>query len=205
MEFVKQGVLAGRELDHIVHEMTLCKDKVVDAEVYNNKTSSLDVSTRISSVYFTKPTESSYTHTILQSLVIQSYANDPFPMTYSNISEAQFVRYETGGFFKWHSDVISPGDRQDALYRTLTFSMNVNAGYTGGDLEVLHGKNAIKLGREVGSYIIFPSFLYHQAHVVSSGYREAIVVWIREPKSILATFQKQYASQHGQITKPESF
>ena len=85
----------------------------------------------------------------------------------------QLLRYNTGEFYKEHTD--SGAD----MRRTLSCSIILNDGYEGGDLLFFDGE--YKVNCKKGSLIIFPSsFLYpHQITTVTEGVRYSIVTWIK--------------------------
>jgi predicted 2-oxoglutarate/Fe(II)-dependent dioxygenase YbiX len=81
------------------------------------------------------------------------------------------LRYQTGGFYKVHTDSAT-----DTM-RTLSCSFILNDDYEGGGWEFFNGE--IKLNPPKGSAIVFPSnFLYpHAITPVIAGTRFSIVTW----------------------------
>lgn len=197
--FVKTGVLSERELSFILREKEGYQDKCKKATVtdLNGKNKShIDDYRRISQVYFPKIEESPRTYNILQSLIIQEYAESNLHI--SEISEIQYVRYSAGGMFDWHRDIIRKTDHTGRV-RGLTFSLNISdeTEYVGGNLlvDVFEG-NIVSLGRKKGSYIIFPSFLRHKAELVEAGVREAIVVWTKLTFKEIDNMKLEHENNH---------
>lgn len=92
--------------------------------------------------------------------------------------EVQYTRYDVGGHFKKHQDVV--GNGKDYKVRCLTLSMNITdeSKYEGGELILFNGNEKIFLPKKSGSFVIFPSFVHHQANSVLSGTRHVIVAWL---------------------------
>lgn len=82
------------------------------------------------------------------------------------------LRYNTGGFFKQHTDSYLEQPR------TLAMSINLNDDYEGGSLAFFNEEVTINGG--LGSVIIFPAnYMYpHQIMEVTKGTRYAIVTWL---------------------------
>ena len=66
----------------------------------------------------------------------------------------------------------------------MTVSLNDGLEYEGGEFEIdnrnnFHEKNIHKLDmiRNVGSLVVFPSFLYHRVKPVTKGTRYSLVIW----------------------------
>jgi hypothetical protein len=181
-DFIKTGKLSGRELATVLREAEKYKNNVFAAGLgsINEKKELIryeNEDVRKSDIYFPRPQEAYGTFNIIQSLIIQEYANKKFDV--SNISEFQFVNYPIGGKFDWHHDILGflPGEKRT---RGLTFSMNLSDSdeYEGGNLTLkLSDEKTINLSREKGSWIVFPSFVRHKVDEVTRGSRNAIVVW----------------------------
>lgn len=180
--FIKSGQLSDRDLNAIIGEKEQYKNKTVKAAIAKNDgtgKSYFDEKRRISDIYFPKVSEAPKTYNILQSLIIEEYAQSNLYV--GDLSELQYVRYLVGGKFNWHKDTIKRFDENNKI-RGLTFSINLtdDSDYEGGNLLVkVYKDHTISLKRERGSYIIFPSFLLHCVDPIVSGMREAVVVWTK--------------------------
>lgn len=193
-DFVKTGILSERELNNVIQEKEKYKDKAIKAGLAQNdgKETYYDENVRVSNIYFPKPSAAPKTYNILQSLIIQEYAGSN--LSVDNLSEFQYVTYPIGGKFKWHSDIINQPDKENRV-RGLTFSINISDSdeYEGGNLHVkLYRNKTILLGRQKGSYIIFPSFLLHKVDEIVSGTREALVVWTKLTYKEIEKMKKEY-------------
>ena len=82
-----------------------------------------------------------------------------------------------GGHYTWHNDI---GTGQ---FSTRKLSMSVqlsDAGdYEGGELQF--ADSAAFAPKEVGSLIVFPSFLTHRVKPVTAGTRKSMVSWVSGP------------------------
>lgn len=147
-------------------------------------------------VYFPKHERFPITTNILHSLLIENYYTIYKHLDFSKLSSFQYVSYKKGEFFKKHNDVVqNNGD----VFRALTMSINLSdpTEYSGGSLVVYNEKDEIicSLEKEVGSFIIIPAFLNHEAQVVEDGKREAIVTWLHCNMNQLNQFRYDYYSR----------
>lgn len=81
------------------------------------------------------------------------------------------LRYETGGFYKIHTDSYKRVPREVAC------SFALNDSYQGGTWSFFDGKNDLRPGR--GSAMVFPSnFMFpHEIKTVTAGTRYSVVTW----------------------------
>ena len=108
---------------------------------------------------------------------------------------SQFTVYNKNQFYGWHCDQLStpyndtntefPQENFNNKYRklSLTLQLTPSSEYKGGDFQFKwfdYGKvkiNQLKNGRELGTLIIFPSFIWHQVTPVTEGTRQSLVNW----------------------------
>jgi 2OG-Fe(II) oxygenase superfamily len=181
-DFIRTGKLSDREICVVLKEAEKYKKDAFTATLggLNEKRELISYTNediRKSSIYFPAPQEANRTYNIIQSLIIQEYAGKKLDV--AQISEIQFVHYPLGGKFDWHQDIIGmrPGEVKT---RGLTFSMNLSDSdeYEGGNLTIkISEDKTMNLGREKGSWLVFPSFIRHRVDEVTKGSRNAIVVW----------------------------
>jgi predicted 2-oxoglutarate/Fe(II)-dependent dioxygenase YbiX len=92
------------------------------------------------------------------------------------INDLQLLKYETGGFYDWHTDHAG-----DVIPRTLSCILFLNDDYEGGELmfQDPQGKNEITIKPKSARLIIWPSnFMYpHTVKPVTTGLRYSIVAW----------------------------
>lgn len=101
-----------------------------------------------------------------------SYTSE-FPLcTLRHDSGYNLLKYETGGFYKQHTDSYKDEPR------TLAMSINLNDDYEGGSIAFFDEELDIRGG--LGSVIVFPAnFMYpHQIKEVTKGIRYSIVTWL---------------------------
>ena len=81
----------------------------------------------------------------------------------------QLSRYRIGDYYNWHCD--AGGKEKD---RQLSFSVQLNDDYAGGDLEI----GGHVMPRRKGCLTVFPSDLKHRVTEVTDGERFSLVGWI---------------------------
>ncbi len=96
----------------------------------------------------------------------------------SNISDLQILEYSENGHFDWHSDLGS-GPMSSSRKLSIIVFLSDKSEYQGGNLiwnpsrPTDHG-----FSRNLGSFIIFPSFLEHKVTPLTKGKRNTLVAWI---------------------------
>ena len=102
----------------------------------------------------------------------------------------QFTHYDKNQFYGWHCDQIinsskHPSKNINGKIRklSLTLQLTDKSKYEGGEFQFkwLNGKkvkiDTPKSAKELGSIIIFPSFIFHQITPITHGTRESLVNW----------------------------
>ena len=116
----------------------------------------------------------------------------------------QFTQYTVGDYYRWHMDGQSDRDgayrKKDPAgkktpknwigkVRKLSATISLNDNYEGGDFELMSDsfydresdgmKREIRKPKikEIGSIIVFPSYLHHRITEVTKGIRHSLVVW----------------------------
>ena len=107
---------------------------------------------------------------------------------------SQFTIYEKGQYFNWHTDqgtkahVKHPSKNIKGKIRklSLTLQLTDRADYEGGDFQFRwlddNKKDFINIvtvddAKDMGTIIIFPSFIWHQILPITKGKRESLVNW----------------------------
>jgi len=106
---------------------------------------------------------------------------------------SQFTIYEKGHFYGWHTDqAIKPYKNKskdfDGKIRklSLTLQLTDKTKYKGGDFqfkwirddkEGLLNTITVDDAKDIGTIIIFPSFIHHQILPITKGKRESLVNW----------------------------
>jgi len=104
---------------------------------------------------------------------------------------SQFTIYEKGQYYGWHTDQnVTPlkSDSKNLKGKTrklsLTLQLTDKTKYEGGDFQfkwinITKGINikTVKGAKEMGTIIVFPSFIYHQILPITKGKRESLVNW----------------------------
>tara|TARA_R100000656_G_C3910011_1_gene120684 strand:+ start:96 stop:689 length:594 start_codon:yes stop_codon:yes gene_type:complete len=106
---------------------------------------------------------------------------------------SQFTIYEKGHYYGWHADqdrpiLKHPSKNIDGKTRklSLTLQLTDKTKYEGGDFQfkwILNDKkdllNVVTIddAKDIGTVIIFPSFIWHQVLPITKGKRESLVNW----------------------------
>ena len=105
----------------------------------------------------------------------------------------QFTIYEKGHYYGWHADQDShimkhPSKNINGKTRklSLTLQLTDRTQYEGGDFQFKWIQNdkkdllniiTVDDAKDIGTIIIFPSFIYHQILPITKGTRESLVNW----------------------------
>lgn len=106
-------------------------------------------------------------------------ANDAsFGVDVTNQADMQFTTYDAAhnGHYDWHHDVHwSAQDNQDRKI-SLTIQLTDPDDYEGGGFEFEEVKTSADFTGK-GTVLLFPSYLRHKVHPVTSGIRQSLVAW----------------------------
>lgn len=91
---------------------------------------------------------------------------------------AQVATYAPGGHYDWHMDVGSGSYSNRKL--SMSIQLSDAADYDGGDLEFMAATDQ-PTPRDIGTLVVFPSFLVHRVAPVTRGRRVSLVSWISGP------------------------
>lgn len=108
-----------------------------------------------------------------------SEANKDFRFKLSNVSDiVQIARYSEGGQFAWHQDC----DPEELPTKKLTMVIQLSErkSYDSGSFEIFP-YGSLPFSESVGSAIVFPSFMFHQASRVSRGQRYSLAAFSHGP------------------------
>jgi predicted 2-oxoglutarate/Fe(II)-dependent dioxygenase YbiX len=115
----------------------------------------------------------------INKIIQQHYSHYKFKFPYiepSNLNQIDLLKYERGGKYEIHTD------HGYTVQRTLTFILNLNEDYEGGDF-VFYNQNNSEMKRvkcTTATCIMFPSnFQYpHRIEPITKGTRYSIVAWL---------------------------
>lgn len=96
--------------------------------------------------------------------------------------ENSLVKYEKGGFFKPHSDILWPFNHKDMdtkSVRKLTSIMLISdtSEFTDGYLRMWDDNKMFRTDFQQGDLVVFPSYVRHVVSEVTSGTRYSLVMW----------------------------
>jgi PKHD-type hydroxylase len=113
-------------------------------------------------------------------------AND-WNFAISHAEHFQHARYGVGGKYDWHVDQHPHPHKLDGLIRKVSFSLFLNDGYGGGELDLevasprADNRCATFAGKAPGTMVFFLSDVWHRVRPVASGVRETLVGWYLGP------------------------
>jgi predicted 2-oxoglutarate/Fe(II)-dependent dioxygenase YbiX len=115
----------------------------------------------------------------INKIILQHYSHYAFKFPYiktSKLNQIDLLKYEVGGKYEIHIDHF------EQVQRTLTFILNLNEDYNGGDF-VFYNQDNTEMKRvscKTGTCIMFPSnFQYpHRIEPITKGTRYSIVAWL---------------------------
>jgi len=115
----------------------------------------------------------------IDKVIYQHYSHYKFKFPYletSKLQQIDLLKYEVGGKYEIHTDHFEQGQR------TLTFILNLNEDYEGGDF-VFYNQDNTEMKRvncKTATCLMFPSnFQYpHRIEPITKGNRYSIVAWL---------------------------
>jgi PKHD-type hydroxylase len=111
---------------------------------------------------------------------IARQANDSYyRFNIGGLGETHILEYEKDCFYNWHIDITSD-DNNCTRKISLILFLSDPADYEGGKLSwsLNDEPDTLKVDQEMGSMILFPSFLPHRVTPVTRGLRKALVSWV---------------------------
>jgi len=115
----------------------------------------------------------------IDKIIKQHYSHYNFKFPYlqtSKLNQIDLLKYEVGGKYEIHTD------HSEQAQRTLTFILNLNENYEGGDF-IFYNQDNTEMKRvkcKTATCIMFPSnFQYpHRIEPITKGTRYSIVAWL---------------------------
>ena len=103
-------------------------------------------------------------------------ANRSYQFDLRGFEQFQVATYMNSGHYDWHMDI----GKGPSSTRKLGISLQLSNGseYEGGDLEFRGGGAPPVAPRDIGTMIVFPSFMTHRVVPVTKGVRKSLVAWV---------------------------
>jgi len=157
---------------------------------------SVDLNIRNSGVIFD---DSPWLNNLLMPFVKAGNKVNKWNFDIENSETHQFTEYKKNQFYNWHMDswdepYNDPSSKNNKKIRKLSMSLCLSHenDYKGGDLKIAiprAQKNQLtytlykyEASRRKGSFILFPSYLFHTVEPVTRGTRYSLVTWfVGEP------------------------
>lgn len=95
--------------------------------------------------------------------------------------QIQLTHYDSSehGMYGWHVDFGKTGPSRKL---SIVMQLSDPSEYEGGNLELQpHGKDIVKIKKQRGLVVAFPSWTLHQVTPVTQGNRQSLVSWITGP------------------------
>jgi len=95
----------------------------------------------------------------------------------------QLTNYDgaENGMYGWHVD-MGPGTNSPCRKLSIVMQLSDPVDYEGGTLELRpNGEEVIKMRKQRGLIVAFPSWTLHQVTPVTKGNRQSLVAWISGP------------------------
>ena len=106
---------------------------------------------------------------------VKSFNNNLWNFDISYAERLEYLSYPEGSYFNWHYDVAETGH---AAHRKLiaVIQLSDKDEYEGGELDFFTGSEEKTIAmKEIGSLIIFPTYIFHKVSKVLKGKREALI------------------------------
>lgn len=117
---------------------------------------------------------------VLQSFILKANALANWNYDLSGFEHVQLGKYVEKGHYEWHSDIFKPDEANMQRKLTAVLLLSDKQDYEGGNLEFSDTQDKSPL-QEIGSIIVFPSFLKHRVNPVLKGVRYSAVCWAVGP------------------------
>jgi len=144
----------------------------------------VDPNIRRSNVYWLANTQD--TNWVFETLahVVSSLNAQFFRFDLTGFGEQiQLTHYDESekGMYGWHVD-MGPNPNSPCRKLSIVLQLSDPVDYEGGVLEIQpHGKGIIKMRKQRGLIVAFPSWTLHQVTPVTQGNRQSLVAWISGP------------------------
>jgi PKHD-type hydroxylase len=116
--------------------------------------------------------------------------NNAFNFDLAYFREVQFTEYDESyeGKYDWHEDLTWARNHPTRRKLSICIQLSDSSEYKGGDLELddmqMGGKDQrpdVEQLRQLGTTMVFPSFLKHRVTPVTAGKRYSLVSWYEGP------------------------
>ena len=109
---------------------------------------------------------------------VQTANKASFGVDVTNQCDMQFTIYDSAnsGHYDWHHDVHWNGQDSQDRKISLTIQLTDPKNYEGGGFEFEEVKTSADFTGK-GTIVLFPSYLRHKVHRVTSGTRHSLVAW----------------------------
>jgi PKHD-type hydroxylase len=163
------------------------KKLIEEANVYGNKTDQLRRKCKVAWI------NDKWIYDIINPFIHSANKQAGWNFQWDWNENSQFTIYEKGHYYSWHVDqrpgaFKNKGKNIDGKTRklSLTLQLTDKTKYEGGDFQFRWINNKKKEvvevttvddAKDMGTVIVFPSFIWHQVLPITKGKRESLVNW----------------------------
>jgi PKHD-type hydroxylase len=95
------------------------------------------------------------------------------------VEDFQFTEYkEPDNFYTYHTDSFFNNNIRKL---SVTLQLTPQDQYEDGDLELFYEQKPLKMKKDVGRLVVFPSYTLHRVLPVTKGTRHSLVGWVNGP------------------------
>ena len=117
--------------------------------------------------------------------LITKINKDFFHFDIKGLDSIQYTEYDGSykGHYDWHTDWNWSNPMNPPRKLSMTIQLTDGSEYEGGDFEIAHDiEPGYEPTKQLGTVIVFPSFMPHKVAPVTAGLRKSLVVWFTGPK-----------------------
>ena len=188
---IRPGVISEKECKEII-DFFNAKDQWEDSRIYDiDGNRKLEENTRKGKICWDKEHQCPHLWKLKNQII--DY-NKSHQMNLSGAMDVQAAMYPVGAHFKRHQDTHVDLDHYKSSnmrsHRTrkisATIQLSNSSDYEGGELHMTtdynsKGSTGIQAPKDIGTMVLFPSWLKHQVNPVTKGLRYALVLWAEGP------------------------
>jgi len=111
--------------------------------------------------------------------IIEQINGSEFKFEIDDVPQIELGVYAVGDHYFWHEDIEPVTAKRT---RKLSFSINLNTDYDGGELKFGGREDNWVKSNAPGHIVVFPSYMTHKVSPVTSGKRYQVFGWATGPR-----------------------
>lgn len=116
---------------------------------------------------------------------IQEANRNAFGFDVTSVGDIQYTEYDESdkGHYDWHHDIHWSQDKAFDRKLSITVQLTDGSEYEGGNFEFNEVANPdVTQSKNLGTVLVFPSYLQHKVSPVTKGKRISLVGWFEGPR-----------------------